>query len=131
MGNTVIVVEHDKDIMFSSDYLVDVGPGAGKNGGEIVAEGHPQSFSSKDSITAQYLNGKREIEVPTERRSGSGEFLHLRGAKGHNLKNVNLDIPLGSLIAVTGVSGSGKSSLINETLYPYYVDIFTIPRKFH
>src|SRR6056297_114361 len=118
MGNTVIVVEHDKDIMFSSDYLVDLGPGVGKNGGEIVAEGHPQSFSSKDSITAQYLNGKREIEVPTERRSSSGEFLHLRGAKGHNLKNVNLGIPLGSLIAVTGVSGSGKSSLINETLYP-------------
>jgi excinuclease ABC subunit A len=118
MGNTVIVVEHDKDIMLASDYLIDLGPGAGKNGGEIVAEGHPQVFLKKNSRTAHYLKGTRAIELPAKRRSGSGDYLRLKGASGHNLKNVELKLPLGSLIAVTGVSGSGKSSLINETLYP-------------
>ncbi|NBB88613.1 MAG: excinuclease ABC subunit UvrA [Bacteroidetes bacterium] len=118
IGNTVIVVEHDKDIMLSSDFLVDLGPGAGENGGEIVAFGNPRQFLSQTSLTAQYLNGERRIELPQKRRKGAGNVLRLRGASGHNLKNVDLEIPLGCLISVTGVSGSGKSSLINETLYP-------------
>ena len=118
IGNTVVVVEHDKDIMLSSDFLVDLGPGAGENGGEIVASGHPKQFLEQSSLTAQYLNGERKIELPGQRRTGSGKILQLLGARGHNLKNVDLKIPLGCLISVTGVSGSGKSSLINETLYP-------------
>lgn len=118
IGNTVVVVEHDKDIMLASDYLIDLGPGAGRHGGDIVAAGHPSEFKKLDSITASYLNGSAEIAVPAKRRAGNKKKLTLKGASGHNLNNVNLSIPLGKLIVVTGVSGSGKSSLINSTLYP-------------
>ncbi len=118
IGNTVVVVEHDKDIMLSSDYLLDLGPGAGSHGGEIVAEGHPDYFVNDGSVTAAYLNRQKVIEIPKKRRKGNGNKLVLKGATGHNLKNVTVEIPLGKLICVTGVSGSGKSSLINETLYP-------------
>jgi excinuclease ABC subunit A len=118
IGNTVVVVEHDKDIMLASDYLVDLGPGAGIHGGEIVAEGIPEDFIADGSITAGYLQNKIRIEIPEVRRPGNGKTLVLKGCTGHNLKNVDLKIPLGKMICVTGVSGSGKSSLINETLYP-------------
>lgn len=118
IGNTVIVVEHDKDIMMASDYLIDLGPGAGKHGGEMVAAGKPETFLTLDTLTSQYLSGKKEIEVPKKRRKGNGDWLILKGAKGNNLKNVTLKIPLGTFTCVTGVSGSGKSTLINETLYP-------------
>lgn len=117
IGNTVVVVEHDKDIMLASDYLIDLGPGAGEFGGEIVDEGIPSSFKKGKGITAQYLKEKIEIEVPAERRKGNGHKLVLTGASGHNLKNVKLEIPLASFVCITGVSGSGKSTLINETLY--------------
>ncbi len=117
-GNTVIVVEHDKDIMLSSDYLIDLGPGAGKLGGEVVAQGSPEDFLKEASLTADYLKGKEKIEVPKKYRKGNGKKISLKGARGHNLKNVDLDIPLGKFICVTGISGSGKSSLINGTLYP-------------
>ena len=117
IGNTVVVVEHDKDIMLASDYLIDLGPGAGEYGGEVVDEGIPSSFTKGKGVTAQYLNEKMEIEVPAERRKGNGHSLVLKGATGHNLQNVNLEIPLGTFVCVTGVSGSGKSTLINETLY--------------
>ncbi|MDR1726053.1 MAG: excinuclease ABC subunit UvrA, partial [Bacteroidales bacterium] len=118
MGNSVIVVEHDKDMIMESDYVVDIGPGAGINGGKIIAKGTPAEILQQNSITADYLNGKRKIEIPKIRRSGNGKILKLYGAKGNNLKNVNLIIPLGTFICVTGVSGSGKSSLINQTLHP-------------
>ena len=118
IGNTVIVVEHDKDIMLASDYLIDLGPGAGKHGGSIVAEGKPKDFVKNKTLTAAYLNNKIKIEIPEERRKGSGKFLELKGAKGNNLHSVDLKIPLGTLTCITGVSGSGKSSLINSTLYP-------------
>jgi len=118
IGNSVLVVEHDKDIMLASDYLIDLGPGAGKHGGEMVAEGLPAEFLKMDSITAGYLNNTRKIELPKFRRKGNNKTLKLIGCTGHNLKKVNLEIPLGKLICITGVSGSGKSSLINETLYP-------------
>lgn len=118
IGNTVIVVEHDKDIMLASDYLVDLGPGAGELGGEIVAEGSPEEFLKIDSITADYLSDRKQIEVPKKRRKGNGKKLVLKGAVGHNLLNQNLEITLGTLTCITGVSGSGKSSLINQTLYP-------------
>jgi excinuclease ABC subunit A len=118
IGNTVLVVEHDKDIMLASDYLMDLGPKAGKFGGEIVAEGTPEEFLRQKSITADYLSGRSEIEVPKKRRKGSGKKLKLVGARGNNLKNVTLEIPLGKFICVSGVSGSGKSTLINDTLYP-------------
>ena len=118
IGNTVIVVEHDKDIMLASDYLIDLGPGAGKHGGAIVAEGRPADFVKNKTLTAAYLNNKIKIEVPKNRRKGSGKFLELKGAKGNNLNSVDLKIPLGTLTCITGVSGSGKSSLINSTLYP-------------
>jgi excinuclease ABC subunit A len=118
IGNSVLVVEHDKDIMMAADYLVDIGPKAGKHGGEIVAQGTPAEVLASGSDTAQYLNGKKGIAVPSERRKGNGHILELNGAKGNNLKDVSVQFPLGKLILITGVSGSGKSTLINETLYP-------------
>jgi excinuclease ABC subunit A len=118
IGNSVLVVEHDKDIMLASDYLIDIGPKAGKFGGEIVAMGTPQTILDSDSETAQYLLGKKKIAVPEERRKGNGKFIELKGVTGNNLQNVSVKFPLGKLIVVTGVSGSGKSTLINETLYP-------------
>ncbi len=118
IGNSVIVVEHDKDIMLAADYLIDIGPGAGKHGGRIVAEGKPDDVIKSGSDTADYLLGKKKIPVPKERRKGNGNFLVLKGASGNNLKNVHVSFPLGKFIVVTGVSGSGKSTLINETLYP-------------
>ncbi|MCC6815855.1 MAG: excinuclease ABC subunit UvrA [Saprospiraceae bacterium] len=119
LDNTIIVVEHDKDIMMASDYIIDLGPGAGIHGGKIVAQGSPENFLKiEKSKTAQYLSGKLNISIPNKRRKGNGNFIGLHGARGNNLKNVSLKIPLGCFICVTGVSGSGKSSLINETLYP-------------
>ncbi len=118
IGNSVLVVEHDKDIMLASDYLVDIGPKAGKHGGEIVAQGTPEEVLKSGSETSQYLNGNKSIAVPSERRKGNGKFLELNGSNGNNLKNVDVKFPLGKLIVVSGVSGSGKSTLINETLYP-------------
>lgn len=116
--NTVIVVEHDKDIMLESDYIIDIGPGAGEHGGRIMAEGTPKNFLKNNSTTAKYLSNELQIEVPKERREGNGNFLEIKGATGHNLKNLDVKFPLGKLICVTGVSGGGKSSLIAETLYP-------------
>ncbi len=118
IGNSVLVVEHDKDIMLAADYLIDIGPDAGKHGGEIVAKGTPENFCKLDTLTSSYLNGDIQIKIPTNRREGNGQFLILKGAAGNNLKNVNATFPLGEFICITGVSGSGKSSLINETLYP-------------
>ncbi len=121
IGNTVLVVEHDKDIMMASDYLLDLGPGAGINGGRVVTAGKPADFlleANAGSITSDYLAGRRKIEIPGKRRKGDGTFLTLKGANGNNLQNVDVKIPLGTLTCVTGVSGSGKSTLINETLYP-------------
>ncbi len=118
VGNTVIVVEHDKEIMLAADYLIDIGPGAGVQGGSIVAHGKPKSFLKNRSMTSLYLSDKLKIKIPAKRRKGNGKKIKLTGATGNNLKNVALEIPLGKFICVTGVSGSGKSSLINETLYP-------------
>ncbi|WP_281232748.1 excinuclease ABC subunit UvrA [Flavobacterium gelatinilyticum] len=118
IGNSVIVVEHDKDMIETADYVIDIGPKAGKYGGQIISTGTPKETLASDTITAQYLNGKMKLEIPKERRKGNGKFLKLTGATGNNLKNVSIEIPLGQLICVTGVSGSGKSTLINETLYP-------------
>ena len=118
LGNSVIVVEHDRDMIEEADYIIDIGPGAGIHGGEIVAAGSLVDIQSSESMTAQYLNGEREIAVPKERRKGNGDFIKLSGATGNNLKKVNLKLPLGELVVITGVSGSGKSTLINETLYP-------------
>jgi excinuclease ABC subunit A len=118
IGNSVLVVEHDKDIMMASDYLVDIGPKAGKHGGQIVAAGTPEEVLKSKSETAQYLSGKKNIAVPKERRKGNGKLIELIGVTGNNLQNVSVKFPLGKLILVTGVSGSGKSTLINETLYP-------------
>ena len=120
MGNTLIVVEHDEDTMREADYIVDVGPGAGVNGGEIVACGTPREImENKNSITGDYLSGRKKIEVPKTRRKGNGKFLHIVGASQNNLKNVDVKIPLGEFVCVTGVSGSGKSSLVNEVLYKH------------
>lgn len=118
MGNSVLVVEHDRDIMLASDHLIDLGPGAGTHGGCIVAQGHPKEFLKSNSPTALYLKRKEDIAIPNERRKGNGHKLILRGASGNNLKNVDIEIPLGTFTCITGVSGSGKSTLINETLYP-------------
>lgn len=118
IGNSVIVVEHDKDMIERADHVIDIGPFAGRFGGEIISEGTPKELLNQDTLTAQYLNGTKEIEVPKTRREGNGKFIELKGATGNNLKNVSIKIPLGKMIAVTGVSGSGKSTLINETLYP-------------
>lgn len=119
IGNSIIVVEHDKDTMMAADYIVDIGPGAGKHGGEITFAGTPKETKKGKSLTCDYLNGKKEIEVPkTRRKPRKDEYITLKGARGHNLKDVTLKLPLGVMICVTGVSGSGKSSLINETLYP-------------
>ena len=116
--NTVLVVEHDKEIMLESDYIIDIGPRAGEHGGRIVAQGTPAEFLKRGSTTAKFLSGEMKIEVPKHRRQGNGQYLALKGAKGNNLKNIDVVFPLGTFICVSGVSGSGKSSLINETLYP-------------
>ncbi|MDP3472565.1 MAG: excinuclease ABC subunit UvrA, partial [Algoriphagus sp.] len=118
LGNSVLVVEHDKDMMLASDYVLDMGPGAGRHGGHVVAAGHPSEIFNNGSVTSRYLSGKLGLPIPKERRKGKGISLILRGATGNNLKNVTLELPLGTLILVTGVSGSGKSTLIHETLYP-------------
>jgi excinuclease ABC subunit A len=118
LGNTVLVVEHDKDMMLESDYILDIGPGAGRHGGKVVSHGTPTEFIAKGGVTADYLSERTKIEVPKKRRKGNGLNLIIKGATGHNLKNVTLKFPLGKMVSVTGVSGSGKSSLIHETLFP-------------
>jgi excinuclease ABC subunit A len=117
-GNSVLVVEHDRDMMMSADHLIDMGPFAGRLGGDVVAQGTPQEVLKKKTLTADYLTGKKAISIPTERRKGNGQSIDIIGAAGNNLKNINVSFPLGTMICVTGVSGSGKSTLINETLYP-------------
>ncbi|MCU0455277.1 MAG: excinuclease ABC subunit UvrA [Bacteroidales bacterium] len=124
-GNSVIVVEHDKEMIRSADYIIDMGPGAGLHGGLVVAQGSPEEIMKSDTITSNYLNGKRRFGIPGKRREGNGKFLVLTGASGHNLRNVDLVLPLGVFICVTGVSGSGKSSLINQTLHP------ALAKRFH
>jgi len=118
LGNTVLVVEHDKDMILEADHVIDMGPAAGVHGGEIVAQGTPQQLMAEHTLTTSYLNGEKQIEIPKTRRGGNGKLLSLKKATGHNLKKVSVDFPLGKLIGITGVSGSGKSSLITETLYP-------------
>lgn len=117
-GNSLIVVEHDKDMMQQADYVIDIGPGAGSHGGEVVFQGTPGEMLKSHTLTAKYLSGEKKIEIPKRRRPGNGKFLEIKGASGHNLKNVDLKLPLGMFVCVTGVSGSGKSSLINGTLHP-------------
>lgn len=118
VGNSVLVVEHDEDMIKNADFVLDIGPGAGRHGGEIVSEGNFNDLKSHDTLTADYLSRRKEIEVPKKRREGNGKTISLKGASGNNLKNVSVEFPLGKMICVTGVSGSGKSTLINETLYP-------------
>jgi excinuclease ABC subunit A len=118
IGNSVVVVEHDKDMMLESDYILDIGPGAGRHGGHVVAEGEPKAFLKNNSTTAKYLSGQIRIPYGKERRKGSGKKIAIRGAKGNNLKNVTMEIPLGTFTCITGVSGSGKSTLIHDTLFP-------------
>ena len=124
-GNSVIVVEHDKEMILSADHVIDMGPGAGRHGGLVVAYGNPDEIKKSDTLTSRYLNNKKRLEIPEKRRKGNGKFLVLRGASGHNLNNVDVAIPLGTFICITGVSGSGKSSLINQTLHP------ALAKKFH
>lgn len=124
LGNTVLVVEHDKEMMLEADYLLDIGPGAGRHGGTVVAEGKPAFFLQQNSPTAAYLKGERQIPYPKNRRKGNGKKLVLEGATGHNLKSVNLALPLGTFVCITGVSGSGKSTLIHDTLYPVLMQHF-------
>ena len=132
IGNSVIVVEHDKDIMLAADHLIDIGPKAGLHGGEVVAEGSPKSLMKGNSTTAQYLNGKLHIEIPSKRRKGNGKKLTLKGASGNNLQQVDVSFPLGTLICVSGVSGSGKSTLIDGTLYPILnAELYRGKRKPH
>lgn len=124
-GNTVIVVEHDREMILSADHIIDMGPGAGRHGGNVVARGTPDEIRNSDTLTAGYLSSRKRITVPANRRKGNGRFLVMTGASGHNLKNVDLMLPLGTFICITGVSGSGKSSLINQTLHP------ALARRFH
>lgn len=124
VGNSVLVVEHDKDMIIESDYVIDIGPGAGIHGGKVVAAAPPKQMLKFNTLTANYITGKKNIDVPKQRRDGNGKKLELKGCTGHNLKNVSLDIPLGKFVCITGVSGSGKSSLINETLYPILSNYF-------
>ena len=134
IGNSVIVVEHDKDMIEQADYVIDIGPKAGKYGGEIISIGTPEETLKSNTITAQYLNGTMKFDIPKTRRAGNGKFMKLTGATGNNLKNVTIELPLGKMICVTGVSGSGKSTLINETLYPilnaYYFNGVKKPQPF-
>ena len=118
IGNSILVVEHDKDIMLTADHLIDVGPKAGKHGGQIVAQGAPKDLLKLNTLTSSYLNGYQSITIPTQRKKGNGNYIELKGATGNNLKNITIKFPLGTFIGITGVSGSGKSTLINETLYP-------------
>ena len=118
IGNSIIVVEHDKDMILNADHVIDIGPKAGRFGGEIISQGKPEGLGKENTLTADYISGKREIKIPSKRREGNGKTISLKGCTGNNLKNVSIDIPLGKLVVVTGVSGSGKSTLINETLYP-------------
>jgi excinuclease ABC subunit A len=127
IGNTVLVVEHDKEMMEAADFIVDIGPGAGRHGGQIVFAGTYAEMLQSDTVTAGYLNGTRNIEIPKKNRPGNGNFLQLKGATGHNLKNASIQIPLGTFTFVTGVSGSGKSSLINQTLFPILMNHFYDP----
>ncbi len=129
LGNTVLVVEHDKDMILHADHVIDMGPAAGVHGGEVVAQGTPAELMKQHTLTTSYINGEREIATPKSRRTGNGKILSLKKAEGHNLKKVSIDLPLGKLICVTGVSGSGKSSLITETLYPILNHYFFRAKK--
>lgn len=129
IGNTIIVVEHDKDMMLASDHIIDIGPGAGRHGGQIVADGSPDTFLKEGGITADYLKGQRNIEIPKKRRPGNGNQIVLKGAEGNNLQNVTLKLPLGKMVCITGVSGSGKSTLIHDTLFPILNQHFFRSRK--